>query len=165
MERNSMRIERDADDVCAGFLLQRELFERGPASAFEGEVSGVISAGAFIQFRGEHSDAYEGFFPGRRMSGERFEINDVESALVGMKTGRRVGIGDAIEIKVEAVEAARGRVDLIGAENATRRPKPGASKGSGRTGKPSGRASGKPRGKKSSQARSKKTPNKGKPRK
>jgi len=122
-ERDSMRIERDADDVCASFLLQRELYERGSGTVFEGEVSGVISAGAFIQFRGEHADVYEGFFPARRMPGERFEINDVESALVGMRTGKQVGIGDAIEIKVESVEAPRGRVDLIPAEEKQPREK------------------------------------------
>ena len=33
-----------------------------------------------------------------------------------MKTGRRVGIGDAIEVKVDSVEAPRGRVDLVGPE-------------------------------------------------
>ena len=134
-ERESMRIERDGDDICAAFLLQRELFERGAGTAFEGEVSGVIPAGAFILFRGEHADVYEGFFPARRMPGERFEINEVESALIGMRTGRRVGIGDAIEVKVESVEAPRGRVDLIAAadqgEDRRRsgRRQPGRSRG------------------------------------
>ena len=85
--------ERSADDVCAAFLLNRELFERGQNTAFEGEVSGVISAGVFVRFRGELADVYEGFFPARRMPGERFEINDVESALVGLRSGNRVGIG------------------------------------------------------------------------
>ena len=47
-ERESARIERDADDVCAAFLLERELFERGWEAEFEGEVSGVIRAGAFV---------------------------------------------------------------------------------------------------------------------
>jgi ribonuclease R len=130
-ERDSMRIERDADDVCAAFLLQRELYERGTRTVFEGEVSGVISAGAFIQFHGQHSDVYEGFFPARRMPGERFEINDVESALIGMRTGRRVGIGDAIEIKVESVEPPRGRVDLNAADERTTTRKPGSTGGRG----------------------------------
>jgi ribonuclease R len=123
-ERDSMRIERDGDDVCAAFLLQRELFERGQDAAFEGEVSGVIGAGAFIRFRGELADVYEGFFPARRMRGERFEINDVESALIGMKTGRRVGIGDAVEVRVDSIEPARGRVDLSAPDGGgERRPK------------------------------------------
>jgi ribonuclease R len=120
-ERESMRIERDGDDVCAAFLLQRELFERGQDAIFEGEVSGVIGAGAFIRFRGELADVYEGFFPARRMPGERFEINDVESALIGTRTGRRVGIGDAVEVRVDSVEPARGRVDLSGPEEGRER--------------------------------------------
>jgi len=115
-ERNSMRIERDADDVCASFLLQRELFERGAESRFEGEVSGVIGAGAFILFRGELADIYEGFLPARRIPGDRYEINEQESALVGLRTGRRFGFGDRVEVAVESVEAARGRVDLIPAD-------------------------------------------------
>jgi ribonuclease R len=72
----------------------------------------VIPAGAFIRFGGEHADIYEGFLPARRMPGDRFEINEVESALIGLRTGRRVGIGDAIEVGVDSVEPARGRVDL-----------------------------------------------------
>ena len=132
-ERDSMRIERDGDDICASFLLQRELFERGSGTVFEGEVSGVIGAGAFILFRGEHADIYEGFFPARRMPGERFEINEVESALIGMRTGKRVGIGDSIEIKVESVEAARGRVDLIAADDGDDRRRGGGRRGGGRS--------------------------------
>jgi ribonuclease R len=134
-ERDSMRIERDADDVCAAFLLERELFERGPQTEFTGEVSGVIGAGAFVLFRGELSEFYEGFFPARRMPGERFEINEVETALVGLRTGRRVGIGDEITVKVDSVEAPRGRVDLSGPAGEERRPARGPqSRGRRRTG-------------------------------
>jgi len=134
-ERESMRIERDGDDICAAFLLQRELFERGPGTVFAGEVAGVIGAGAFIRFGGEHADVYEGFFPARRMPGERFEINEVESALIGMRSGARVGIGDPIEVRVESVEPARGRVDLVAAaEGSERRPQrqPRRSRGAAR---------------------------------
>ncbi len=113
-ERESMKIERRSDDVCAAFLLERELFERGPDTEFTGEVSGVIGAGAFVLFRGELSEFYEGFFPARRMPGERFEINDVETALVGLRSGSRVGIGDEVTVKVDGIEAPRGRVDLSG---------------------------------------------------
>ena len=129
-ERDSMRIERRADDVCAAFLLNRELFERGAETAFEGEVSGVISAGAFVRFSGELADVYEGFFPARRMPGERYEINDVETALVGLRSGNRVGIGDAISVRVDSVEAPRGRVDLIAAETDASRSR-GDRRGSG----------------------------------
>ena len=39
-ERESAKIERGADDVCAAYLLERELGERGLDAVFEGEVSG-----------------------------------------------------------------------------------------------------------------------------
>ncbi len=120
-ERDSMRIERDGDDVCLAFLLERELFERGWGERFSGEVSGVIGAGAFVRFRGEMADVYEGFLPARRIPGDRYELNDTDSALIGVRTGRQIGFGDPIEVTVEAVEAPRGRVDLSPADGSRRR--------------------------------------------
>ena len=111
-ERDSARIERDADDVCAAFLLERELFESGWRRRFEGEVRGLIGAGAFVAFEGDLGDVYEGFLPARRLGGERFDLNETETALVGGKTGRAVRLGDPVAVTVERVEAPRGRVDL-----------------------------------------------------
>ncbi len=111
-EREAAVIERDADDVCGAFLLERELFERGWETEFEAEVSGVIGAGAFVRFGGELGDVYEGLLPARRLRGERFELNETQTALVGTKTGRTVRLGDPIAVRVGRVEAPRGRVDL-----------------------------------------------------
>jgi ribonuclease R len=112
-ERDSMRIERRADDVCAAFLLERELRERGAETEFEGEVSGLIRSGAFVSFGGELGDVYEGFLPARRIGGsERFELDRTETALVGADTKRRLRLGDPISVQVSGVEAARGRADL-----------------------------------------------------
>ena len=103
----------DADDVCAAYLLERELRERGAETAFEGEVSGVIRAGAFVAFGGELGDVYEGFLPARRLGGaERFELNETETALVGRESERKLRLGDPVSVQVSGVEAARGRVDL-----------------------------------------------------
>jgi ribonuclease R len=112
-EREAMVIERDADKICASFLLERELFERGWQRPFDGEVSGVIAAGAFVRFGGELGDVYEGFVPARRLRGERFELNETETALVGTKTGRTVSLGDPLSVLVEGVEAPRGRINLL----------------------------------------------------
>jgi ribonuclease R len=112
-ERESMRIERRADDICATFLLERELRERGAETAFEGEVSGLIRAGAFVGFGGELGDVYEGFLPARRLGGtERFELNETETALVGQDSQRKLRLGDPISVEVSGVEAVRGRADL-----------------------------------------------------
>ncbi|HEX8690527.1 MAG TPA: RNB domain-containing ribonuclease [Solirubrobacterales bacterium] len=115
-ERESMRIERKADDICAAYLLQRELRERGGETRFEGEVSGIVRSGAFVGFGGELGDVYEGFLPARLLGRERFDRNETETALVGTESGRKLRLGDPVSVRVSGVEAARGRVDLEPAE-------------------------------------------------
>jgi ribonuclease R len=112
-EREANSIERDADQLCAAFLLERELFEAGHDREFAGEVSGVIGPGAFVRFGGELGDVFEGFMPARRLGGERFELNATETAIVGTRTGRTVRLGDPVDVRVTGVEAPRGRVDLV----------------------------------------------------
>jgi ribonuclease R len=116
LEREAMRIERKADDVCAAFLLERERAERGEDTVFAGEVSGVIRSGAFVAFGGELGDVYEGFLPARRLAGDRFELNAAETALVGRGAGGVVRLGDPVSVRVTGIEAPRGRVDLEPAE-------------------------------------------------
>ena len=89
-ERESAQIERHADDVCAAYLLERELGERGLDAVFEGEVSGVIRSAAFVSFGGELGDVYEGMLPARRLPGERYELDRAEVALVGRGSGARL---------------------------------------------------------------------------
>jgi ribonuclease R len=116
-EREATAIERDADRACASFLLGRELFESGWKRAFEGEVSGVIGAGAFVRFGGELADVYEGLLPARLLRGERFDLNQTETALVGRRSGRALRLGDPITVRVDSVDPPRGRVDLLPAED------------------------------------------------
>ena len=49
-EREATVIERDADDIARCFALQRVLYEHGSEQVFAGEVTGLISAGAFVAF-------------------------------------------------------------------------------------------------------------------
>ena len=112
-EREAMRDRARRRRVCAAFLLERELFESGWKRSFEGEVSGVIGAGAFVRFGGELGDVYEGLLPVRLLRGERFDLNETETALVGQRSGRALRLGDPITVRVDSVEAPRGRVDLV----------------------------------------------------
>jgi ribonuclease R len=111
-ERESAKIERGADDVCAAYLLERELGERGLDAVFEGEVSGLIRAGAFVSFAGELGDVYEGMLPARRLPGERYELDRAEVALVGRGSGATLRLGDPIEVRVSGVDPGRGRAEL-----------------------------------------------------
>ncbi len=64
-ERHAMTIERDADDIARCFLLESTLAAEprgGLGKVFEGEVVGVIGAGAFVAF-GEDGE-YEGLLAG-----------------------------------------------------------------------------------------------------
>jgi ribonuclease R len=112
-ERAAMQIERDADDVCLGFLLDRRLADADPAAppAFEGEVIGLIEKGAFVRF-GE--EGFEGFLPVRRMR-DWWTLNELGTALVAEASGRQLRLGDQLDVTVDRVETARGRVDLSAA--------------------------------------------------
>jgi ribonuclease R len=111
-ERESAQIERAADDVCAAYLLERELGERGLDAEFEGEISGVIRAGAFVSFGGELGDVYEGMLPARRLPGGRYELDRAEVALVNRGSKAALRLGDPVRVRVTGVDAPRGRVDL-----------------------------------------------------
>ncbi|HET9196786.1 MAG TPA: RNB domain-containing ribonuclease [Solirubrobacterales bacterium] len=111
-EREAAQIERRADDVCAAYLLERELGERGLDAVFEGEVSGVIRSAAFVSFGGELGDVYEGMLPARRLPGEYYALDKAEVALVGRSSGARVSLGDPISVRVAGVDAPRGRAEL-----------------------------------------------------
>jgi ribonuclease R len=112
-EREAMQLEREADDICLAFLLDRQLDEHGWDRRFEGEVAGVVGAGAFVSFEGVPGGAAcEGFLPARKLGGDYYEMNEERTALVGRRTGRRLRLGDPVSVVVRSVEPARGRVDL-----------------------------------------------------
>jgi ribonuclease R len=111
-ERDAMTIERDADRVARCFLLERELGQAGLDTQFAGEVTGVIGAGAFVRF----GEGHEGLLPVRRLRGDWWELNEEGTILHGTRGGARIRLGDPIDVRVERIEAPRGRVDLLPVE-------------------------------------------------
>ena len=83
-EREAMQIERLADRVARAFLLERELFEGGWGREFDGEITGLIGAGAFVRFGGGH----EGMLPLRRLRGDWWELNEQGTILTRRAHGR-----------------------------------------------------------------------------
>ena len=114
-ERTAMQIERAADDVCLAFLLERHLAEFDPLATpvFSGEVAGLIEKGAFVRFGDE---GFEGLLPARRLQGW-WELNELNTALVAAGSGRELRLGDVLDVGVERIETARGRVDLAPARS------------------------------------------------
>ncbi len=103
-EREAADIERDGDDVARCFLLERE----DPERLWDGEVVGVIGAGAFVAF----GDGYEGLAPVRRMRGDWWELDESGTTLEGTRGGARIRLGDPMRVRVHSIDAIRGRVDL-----------------------------------------------------
>jgi ribonuclease R len=114
-ERTAMQIERGADDVCLAFLLERHLADFDPVATpvFSGGVVGLIEKGAFVRFGDE---GFEGLLPARRLQGW-WELNELNTALVAAGSERELRLGDAVDVSVERIETARGRVDLAPARS------------------------------------------------
>jgi exoribonuclease R len=107
-ERAAELLERHADDVCAAFLLDRELSDEGWETAFAGEVVGVIESGAFVRF----GKLYEGYLPGRSWAGEYVNLDPLGVAIVAARSGHRLRLGDAVEVAVRSVDRIAGRVRI-----------------------------------------------------
>jgi exoribonuclease R len=122
-ERDAMVLERDGDDVARCFALERAIASGGLERAFAGEITGVISAGAFVAFGtsrgdGDAAPPYEGMRPVRRLGApgggrDWFELNDEGTILRGERTGTTIRLGDAVDVRVGRIDAVRGRVDLL----------------------------------------------------
>ncbi len=106
-ERDAMSIERKADDVARCFLLEREVEGRDDVE-YDGEVIGLIGAGAFVAF----GNGYEGMLPVRRMRGDWWDLNEHGTVLFGAESGRTIRLGDPIRVAVRRIDAPKGRVDL-----------------------------------------------------
>ena len=112
-ERGAMLVERDADDIARCFLLERAMVERGWSEPFDGEITSLVGGGAFVTF-GTAQDGggpFEGFLPVRRVGTGWWELNEAGTILVSDEGGA-LRLGDPVEVRVQGVEPARGRVDL-----------------------------------------------------
>jgi ribonuclease R len=108
-ERESVDVERAADDIARCFLLRGEDSGR----VWEGEVTGLIGAGAFVAF----GEGFEGMVAVRRLraagsSREWWELNEEGTILRGERSGAAIRVGDPLAVRVEGIDVLRGRVDL-----------------------------------------------------
>jgi ribonuclease R len=107
-ERKAAEIEYRADDICLAWLLDDVLFERGWESTFSGEITGMIGSGLFVRF----GDVFEGMLPARRLPGDYYEISELETKLVGRRSGKTYRLGDSVEVRVEGIRKTEGKVEL-----------------------------------------------------
>jgi len=129
-ERAASDVEYRADEICEAWLLESTLFERGWEEPFAGEVIGLIPSGLFARF----GDVFEGFLPARRLHGDYYELNELGTALVGRRGGRRYRLGDEIDVKVADIRKSEGKIELAiaGAEPTRARTGRGRRRRAGR---------------------------------
>ncbi len=106
-ERAIADVEYRADDICLAWLLEAVLYERGWETTFAGEITGVIASGLFARF----GEVFEGYLPVRKLPGY-FELNDLATALVARRGGRRYRLGDPIEVKVTDIDRPAGKIEI-----------------------------------------------------
>src|SRR5262249_36586965 len=107
-DRAAAAAEYAADSICLAWLLDSTLFERGWEEPFSGEIIGLIGSGLFARF----GDVFEGFLPARLIGGDYYELNVLGTALEGRRSGRRFRLGDPIDVRVESIDRADGKVSL-----------------------------------------------------
>jgi ribonuclease R len=106
-ERAIAEVEHRADDICLAWLLEALLFDQGWEATFEGEITGLIGSGLFARF----GEVFEGYLPVRKLPGY-FELNELGTALVARRGGRRYALGDAIEVTVSDIDRPAGKIEL-----------------------------------------------------
>jgi ribonuclease R len=107
-ERGAAALERRGSDICLAHLLDARLYDAGWDATFAGEVVGLIESGAFVRFDG----VFEGLLPARLIGGDRFALDPLGVALVGYRSGHRIRLGDALDVRVRSIDRPAGKVLL-----------------------------------------------------
>ena len=131
------KLEREAESAERELLDWKKVkFLRGrEGEAFAGIVTGVARFGLFVQLDGGIG---EGLVRIERLGQEWFEFDPVRHELRGSASGRVFRLGDALQVRVERVDAVLRRVDLVPIveRQAARAPaaeRPGRQRGRKRT--------------------------------
>jgi ribonuclease R len=112
-ERRSMEAERDTvDRYVAAYLSERI------GAEFTGRVAGVGRAGAFIRLDETGAD---GLVPISTLGSDYFRLDPDRHRLVGDRTGRVIGLGQAVTVRLrEAAPITGGLIlELLTVEGAT----------------------------------------------
>jgi ribonuclease R len=107
-EREAADVEYLADALCAAWLLDKVLFERGWEELFTGEIVGLIGSGIFVRF----GEVFEGFLPARKLPGDYFELDPTATRMQGRRGGGVYRLGDPVDVKVDRIEKRTGKVEL-----------------------------------------------------
>jgi ribonuclease R len=103
-EREAMEAERAMLDLRKAEFMLQHLLEPEPAT-----VVSVIGAGLFVEL-----DAYpvEGLLRAEDLRDDRYQIIEAERALKGIRTRRRIRLGDRLVVEATNVSLQRRQIDF-----------------------------------------------------
>ncbi len=99
-ERRSMLAERETTDRLIAAHLQSHI-----GATFKGRISGVVSAGLFVQLIETGAD---GFVPASTLGKDYYIFEETQHALIGRSTGEMFQLGDTVEVKLQEVTPVKG---------------------------------------------------------
>ena len=85
---------------------------------------------------------FQGYLPVSELPRDAYELNELETVLVGRRSGRAYKLADLVPVRVMAVDEARGRVDLMPADRDDEGDRDGGPPDAARTHGPRNRTSG-----------------------
>lgn len=108
-ERRAVDAEREADKIKMVEYMEAHIGEE-----YDGVVSGVTGWGMYVQLK----NTVEGMVPVARITGDDYDYNEREYALVGRYTGRKYYLGQNVSIRVASVDRELNTIDfeLLGEE-------------------------------------------------
>jgi len=119
LEQRAENAERDLFQRKAARYLARRVGEE-----VAGVVSGASGGGAFVQML---ETGIDGFLPLRAFTDDRYDFDEERLALVGRNSGRVLGPGLELTVRIDAVDIERGDIVLgLPAEAAAAPPTPPA---------------------------------------
>lgn len=102
-ERKAMVVERQVVDLYRTLLMRERIGEE-----FDGNVSGVTTAGLFVEI----DDPYvEGLVRSERLD-EEFELNDKTLRYESDRSGHGIGLGDRVRVRIDSVSVPQRRIEL-----------------------------------------------------
>jgi ribonuclease R len=104
MEREGMHLERDCEDICAADSLRAREGE-----SLAGMVVSVVPSGLFVEIDGTGMDGFVGV---ERLPGDWYTFSERRHGFVGQRTGRLFRLGQRVQVLLEHVDVASGRLWL-----------------------------------------------------
>jgi ribonuclease R len=101
-ERRGMEVEREVVDLYRALYMRSHL-----GAVFQGTVTGIVGTGLFVAIDHPFVDVLVRL---ESLGRDSYEIDEAGLAVVGLRSGERIGLGDTLVVQIEDVAILRRAV-------------------------------------------------------